>query len=89
MKTLDGGLTWITMSVPTEENLLDVWSSESQVLVAGIRTLLRSRDDGLNWEEITEGDVAVQWYQALKGSSNGGSDSVVMVGHSGRIINIK
>ena len=89
VKTLDGGLTWTVMPVPTKENLLDVWSSGNQVLVTGIRTLLRSRDDGLNWEVITEGDVAVQWYQALKGTANGGSDSVVMVGHSGRIINIK
>jgi photosystem II stability/assembly factor-like uncharacterized protein len=89
VKTLDGGLTWNVMPVPTEENLLDVWSSGNQVLVTGIRTLLRSRDDGLNWEVITEGDVTVQWYQALKGTVSGGTDSVIMVGHSGRIINIK
>lgn len=90
VKTLDGGLTWTVMPVPTSENLLDVWSSGDQVLVSGIRTLMRSRDDGLNWEVITEGDVTVQWYQALKGvTTSGGADSVVMVGHSGRIISIK
>lgn len=90
VKTLDGGLTWTVMPVPTNENLLDVWSSDSQVLVTGIRTLLRSRDDGLNWEVITEGDVSVQWYQAIEGVvSETGTDSVVMVGHSGRVINIK
>ncbi len=89
VKTLDGGLTWTVMPVPTQENLLDVWSSEDQVLVTGIRTLLRSRDDGLNWEVVTEGDVTVQWYQAVKGTTDGGRDSVVMVGHSGRVINIK
>lgn len=89
VKTLDGGLSWTVMPVPTSENLLDVWSSGSQVLVSGIRTLMRSRDDGLNWEIITEGDVTVQWYQALKGVTSGGADSVVMVGHSGRIISIK
>ena len=90
VKTVDGGLTWTVMASPTTENLLDVWSSGSQVLVTGIRTLLRSRDDGLNWEVVTEGDVSVQWYQAIKGiSSESGTDSVVMVGHSGRIINIK
>jgi len=90
VKTLDGGLTWTVMPVPTNENLLDVWSSDSQVFVTGIRTLLRSRDDGLNWEVITEGDVSVQWYQAIEGVvSEAGADSVVMVGHSGRVINIK
>jgi len=89
IKTLDGGLTWNIMPVPTDENLLDVWSSGNQVLVTGIRTLLRSRDDGLNWEEITEGDVTVQWYQAVKGITIGDTDNVLMVGHSGRIISIK
>ena len=89
VKTLDGGLTWNIMPAPTKENLLDVWSSGSQVLVTGIRTLLRSRDDGITWESVTEGDVSVQWYQAVDGVSGSDSDSVVMVGHSGRIINIK
>jgi len=90
VKTVDGGLTWTVLPVPTTENLLDVWSSGSQVLVTGIRTLLRSRDDGLNWEVITEGDVSVQWYQAIEGVvGEAGTDSVVMVGHSGRVINIK
>ena len=90
LKSLDGGLTWSVMPVQTKENLLDVWSSGDQVVVSGIRTLLRSRDDGLNWELITEGDVAVQWYQAVKGTQAGDAsgDSVVMVGHSGRIIKI-
>ena len=89
VKTLDGGLTWNIMSVPTRENLLDVWSSGSQVVVTGIRTFLRSRDDGLNWESVTKGDISVQWYQAVDGVSVGDVDSVVMVGHSGRIISIK
>lgn len=91
IKSSDGGLTWAAMKVPTKENLLDVWSSESEVLVTGIRTLLRSRDDGLNWELITEGDVAVQWYQAVKGTvaGDGTTGRAVMVGHSGRIVQIK
>ena len=89
VKSLDGGLTWNILSTPTKENLLDVWSSGSQVVVTGIRTLLRSRDDGLTWESVTEGDVSVQWYQAVDGVSGSDADSVVMVGHSGRIINIK
>ncbi len=89
VKSIDGGLTWNIMAVPTKENLLDVWSSGSQVVVTGIRTLLRSRDDGLNWESVTEGDVSVQWYQAVDGVAGSGADSVVMVGHSGRIVKIK
>jgi len=90
IKSTDGGVTWNVMPSVTKENLLDVWSSGNQVLISGIRTLLRSRDDGQTWESITEGDVAVQWYQAVKGTqaSDTGDDSVVMVGHSGRVIKI-
>lgn len=92
LKTTDGGLSWQALAVPTREILLDVWSSsEGEVLVTGIRTLLRSRDDGVTWQEITEGDVSVKWYQAVSGyqDNNGAAENIVMVGHSGRILRIK
>jgi photosystem II stability/assembly factor-like uncharacterized protein len=91
LKTVDGGLTWqSTGEVPTRENLLDVWSSGQDVLITGIRTLLRSRDAGVSWESVTEGDISVKWYQSVKGTSvdGGASNNIVMVGHSGRIIQI-
>ncbi len=90
LKSTDGGLTWQGIVVPTRENLLDVWASGQDVLITGIRTLLRSRDGGASWESITEGDVPVKWYQSIKGTpvDNGLSNNVVMVGHSGRIVQI-
>ena len=90
LKTVDGGLTWQDLDTPTNENLLDVWSSGADVLVTGIRTLLRSSDAGATWESITEGDISVKWYQSVKGTpvENGASNNIVMVGHSGRIVQI-
>lgn len=91
LKTVDGGLTWQSSGeVPTDQNLLDVWSSGQDVLITGIRTLLRSRDGGSSWQSITEGDVPIKWYQAVKGTpvDNGASNNIVMVGHSGRIVQI-
>ncbi|RLA43798.1 MAG: hypothetical protein DRR06_11210 [Gammaproteobacteria bacterium] len=92
LKTVDGGLTWQILDVPTRENLLDIWASGTgDVLITGIRTLLRSSDAGASWEAITEGDVSVKWYQAVKGTPVAGEASynIVMVGHSGRIVQIK
>ena len=90
LKTVDGGVNWQSLEVPTRENLLDVWAAGSDVVITGIRTLLRSHDAGASWESITEGDVSVKWYQAVRGASvhNGVSHNVVMVGHSGRIVQI-
>jgi photosystem II stability/assembly factor-like uncharacterized protein len=92
LKTTDGGQSWQNIEVPTRENLLDIWSStDGEVITTGIRSLARSRDDGQTWEAITEDDVSIKWYQAVKGTSvgDGSSNNVVMVGHSGRIVQIK
>ncbi len=90
IKTADGGSSWQMIKVPTRENLLDVWSSSGgEVFVSGIRTLLHSRDYGKSWESITAGDVPVKWYQAVAGlKKTGAPERVVMVGHSGRVLEI-
>jgi photosystem II stability/assembly factor-like uncharacterized protein len=91
LKTVDGGLTWQKIVVPTRENLLGLWSAGDDVFVTGIRTLLRSRDAGATWESITEDDVSIKWYQAVQGGTadSSGVHNVVMVGHSGRIVQIR
>lgn len=90
LKSVDGGASWQVIEVPTRENLLDVWSSGAgDVFVTGIRTLLRSRDDGATWQSITEGDISVKWYQAVSGAADEGSvNQVVIVGHSGRVLQV-
>lgn len=85
-RTEDGALTWRQLDSGTQANLLDVLTdSEGVVHVTGIRTLLQSADGGNTWEARRPGDVSSRWYQSLAASQTG----VFMVGHSGRIVQIK
>lgn len=87
LRTADGGKTWEKISVGTNANLLDVLTDRDKTVhITGIRTLLQSPDDGKTWQSIDAGDISSRWYQALGMSSDG---SVFMVGHSGRIVQIK
>ena len=87
LRTADGGNTWEVGSVGTNANLLDVLTDrEGTVHITGIRMLLRSADGGKNWTEIDAGDITSRWYQSLGIS---GSGNVFLVGHSGRIVQIK
>ena len=86
LRTEDGAQTWIELSSGTRENLLDVLADDDGVVhVTGIRTLLQSGDGGNTWVARQPGDVGSRWYQSL-GLSKAG---VFMVGHSGRIVQIK
>lgn len=92
LKTADGGLTWTPVDVSTKANLLDVWSSShGQVVVSGIRALLRSNDDGASWQSIRAGDIPISWYQGVAGIDlpDGSGQNVVIVGQAGRIIQVK
>lgn len=87
LRTADGGKTWEKVSAGTNANLLDVLTDrDGTVYITGIRTLLRSSDGGKTWPSIDAGDVSSRWYQALGMSGDG---SVFLVGHSGRIVQIK
>ena len=88
LRTADAGLSWESLDVDTDQNLLDVWAdADGSVVVSGIRTLLKSADKGLSWLSVREGDVSVQWYQAVA-ASGGAERNVVMVGHSGRVVQV-
>ena len=87
LHTTDGGNTWEVGSVGSNANLLDVLTDwEGTVHITGIRTLLRSSDSGKTWAAIDAGDITSRWYQSLGIS---GSGNVFLVGHSGRIVQIK
>ncbi|TAL07984.1 MAG: hypothetical protein EPO03_04165 [Porticoccaceae bacterium] len=87
LRTADGGKTWDAVSVDTNANLLDVLTDrEGTVHITGIRTLLQSLDSGKTWTAIDSGDITSRWYQALGLSDSG---NVFLVGHSGRIVQIK
>jgi len=86
LHSADGGQTWTQIESGTEAILTDVLvDREGGIHVAGIRTLLHSGDGGRTWVAEESGDISYRWYQSLGLSKTG----VFMVGHSGRIIQVK
>lgn len=87
LKTVDGGANWQLISTDTKSNLLSVWhSDQGEVIIIGIRDLIRSSDSASTWRPSGAGigDVPIALYQALAGSG----EKVYMVGHSGRIVQL-
>jgi photosystem II stability/assembly factor-like uncharacterized protein len=93
-RTADGGLTWTKVEVPSDANLLGVWSGNSEVVAVGIRQLLRSSDDGATFTGTDDLNVVRTWYQGVaagvseaKAGEKGflRQQSVYIVGHRGTI----
>lgn len=83
----DGGETWFQNRVKTESNFLGVAAAPGgRVVITGMRVMATSKDGGITWSQVTEGDVSTDWYQAVRTESNSGK--VIAVGHAGRIIEI-
>jgi len=58
-----------------------VWSSPAgEVVVVGIRALLRSSDEGRNWRASADPGVTRSWYQAIGVAEQGST-----VGLNGRV----
>jgi photosystem II stability/assembly factor-like uncharacterized protein len=66
LRTTDDGLTWTPLATPTESNLLGVWSSAvDDLVVVGIREMLRSSDGGATFVASDDPRITRSWYQAL------------------------
>ncbi len=65
LKTVDGGLTWQSLEVDTNANLLGVWSGNSEVVITGIRELLRSSDDGASFSKAPDLEIIRTWFQGV------------------------
>lgn len=65
LRTKDNGRSWERRDAGTNANLLGVWSGESEVAVVGIRTLLRSGDDGNTFSAAEDYAVIRNWYQGI------------------------
>lgn len=90
LRSSDSGVTWEKLNSGTDQNLLSVWAGrDGAVVISGIRTLLRSTDGGQSFTSIEEGDVPVSWYQAVSASQGSSGRNVLMVGHSGRVVQIQ
>lgn len=92
ISTNDGGINWTVVPTPTNAILLDAWSSPGgDVLVTGIRTVLRSSNAGHSWTQEKGGDINVGWYQGLSVPSNGAASAgiALLAGHQGSIIKLQ
>jgi photosystem II stability/assembly factor-like uncharacterized protein len=89
--TTDGGVSWAEVPTPTGGILLSVWSRGSEVLVSGIRNLLRSSDGGATWTLIKGGDLATGWYQGLVviGEDGASGATALLAGHQGSVIELQ
>ena len=97
LKSTDGGNQWTGIDVGTEANLLDVWASpEGEVVVVGMRVLLRSSDMGANWTRASGRSVERSWYQALAAgvavatekNTSIRSERVYAVGQTGNVVTV-
>jgi photosystem II stability/assembly factor-like uncharacterized protein len=65
LKTTDGGLTWARIKADTNANLLGVWSGNSEVVIVGIRQMLRSSDDGATFSTSSDVGIVRTWFQGI------------------------
>ena len=65
LKSTDSGRSWTAIDTGTEANLLGVWSGNGDVVIVGIRAMLRSEDDGETWSQMADLDIVRNWYQGI------------------------
>jgi photosystem II stability/assembly factor-like uncharacterized protein len=87
LKSVDQGNTWNTVKAATHQNLLGVTSLASGLVIApGMRTILFSFDDGVNWTSAEGLDVKTGWYGSVAISAE--EQQVIVVGNNSNIIKI-
>ena len=65
LKTTDAGLTWARLTADTNANLLGVWTGNSEVVIVGIRQMLRSSDDGATFSTSSDIGIVRTWFQGI------------------------
>ena len=97
LKTFDNGLSWERLESGTNSNLLGVWTGQSEVVTVGIRTLLRSSDDGATFIPADDYSIIRTWFQGVdagvtevKAGDKGflRQQFVYIVGHQGTIAKV-
>ena len=97
LRSQDGGATWQKIAIDGEDaNLLGVWSGQNEVVITGIRSLLRSSDDGQNWSQSDDIQIVRTWYQGVAtgvsevAAGNGflRSQAVYIVGQQARVARV-
>lgn len=85
LRTRDGGKSWSSVDLQTHANLLAVdLSAQGGVLIAGMRAMFLSRDEGESWEQIRSTDLDRGWYSEVAWTEQG----ALAVGHQGQILKL-
>lgn len=83
----DGGSSWATCTSQTGLNFLGVAATPSgEVVITGMRVMMRSLNGGMTWDPVVEGDTTTDWYQAVRAVPD--TNQIVAVGYAGRIIRV-
>ena len=65
LRSQDAGMSWQKIKTGSNANLLGVWSGQGEVVIVGIRELLRSSDDGETWKQSDDLKIVRTWYQGV------------------------
>ena len=83
----DQGKSWGKCTTDTESNFLGVAAAPNgEVVITGMRVMMRSTNNGVTFDSLVEGDIVTDWYQATRVVPSTGK--ILAVGHSGKIIQI-
>ncbi len=97
LKTNDHGLSWQRLDPGTKANLLGVWAGNGEVVITGIREMLRSSDDGATFTRTHDVEIVRTWFQGVSAGvaeTQAGEkgflrqQSVYVVGHRGTIARV-
>ncbi|SEP89478.1 Uncharacterized protein SAMN04488038_102129 [Solimonas aquatica] len=87
--TSDAGQTWTRLETGTQASLFDVASTpDGHVFAVGMRSGLVSTDAGKTWQSLAALDLSLNWYSGLARASSMQGDSIIAVGHSGRVLRL-
>lgn len=87
LQTRNRGEDWQRLAIPSTANLLGVsTSADGRLIVAGLRDMLQSPNDGGRWERIIGADIATGWYSGVYHHAQ--RQTTYSVGNAGRILKL-
>jgi len=86
LRSGDGGLKWAAVNSGTKSILLSIHSSsDGEIVVTGMYSMLVSKDDGKTWNLVIDQSVASSWYAGVARPADGAD---IVVGKSGAIMRV-
>ncbi|WP_157572505.1 WD40/YVTN/BNR-like repeat-containing protein [Nevskia soli] len=87
--TTDSAKTWTQLDAHSQASLFDIESSpDGHVFAVGMRSGLFSADAGKTWQPLKALDLSLNWYSGLGRGTSTADDSMIAVGHSGRVLRL-